>query len=370
MTPGHEPTSADRQRRIDFDVLAPLCLMSLVASIIAIALGIAANSHDDSSTATAAAATATPASSSTMSPHMPGMAHDTSTRAKPTGPVQDGTIKTLEPKLLADGTKVFTLDARNVHMNMGDGKVVDGMGYNGSIPGPTIDVQEGDHVRVVFTNKLDEATTVHWHGIDVPSDADGVPGLTQAAIKPGKSFTYEFDASPAGTHFYHTHGSGTHGQEAGQMSAGLAGALIIHRRHEVKADIDMPIILGGGLQGMYTINGGVFPHVKPLYVKTGQLVRLRMINAGSSAIHPMHVHGHQVTLDALDGNLVPPGMRMLRNTITVNPGETADLLFRAYNPGKWVIHCHDLNHVSGGMVMPFIYTDYKPGAKIGTATVQ
>jgi FtsP/CotA-like multicopper oxidase with cupredoxin domain len=278
-------------------------------------------------------------------------------------------VKTLRPQVTADGVKVFHLNARATRINLGDGKVIDGMGYDGMVPGPTIDVQEGDRVKIVFTNQLDEPTTVHWHGIDVPMEADGVPGLTQPAIQPGKQFTYEFTASPAGTHFYHTHGSGTHGDEAGQMNAGLAGALIIHRRQEVKADIDVPIVLGGGVQGMYTINGAVFPHTKPLTVKTGQLVRLRFINAGSSAIHPMHVHGHQVTLDALDGNLVPKGMRMLRNTITLNAGETADVLFRAYNPGKWVIHCHDLNHVSGGMVLPFIYSDYHKGSKTGTPQV-
>ena len=230
-------------------------------------------------------------------------------------------------------------------------------------------MNEGDKVKIVFTNKLDEATTVHWHGIDVPSDADGVPGLTQDPIKPGQTFTYEFAAKPAGTHFYHTHGSGTHGQEAGQMDAGLAGAIIIHPKDEVKADIDVPLILGGGSGGNYTLNGAVFPHTKGITVKTGQLVRLRMINAGSAAIHPMHVHGHQVTVDAIDGNPVPKAMRMLRNTVTVNPGETVDLLVRAYNPGKWVIHCHDLNHVSGGMAMPFIYSDYKKGATPGTPTV-
>lgn len=83
----------------------------------------------------------------------------------------------------------------------------------------------------------------------------------------------------------------------------------------------------------------------------------------------MHVHGHQTTLEAIDGNPVPKAMRMLRNTVTINPGETADLVFRAYNPGKWVIHCHDLNHVKGGMAMPVIYSDYQPGDEVGEPKV-
>jgi FtsP/CotA-like multicopper oxidase with cupredoxin domain len=351
------------------DISIPLSIAGLLLG--AIAFVIALNgAQDPESTAGAPIGSSSSKSTSTHTHAMSNAGSEANTKvsAKAAGPVEDGTLTTLKPKLV-DGVKVYTLEAKPTKINLGDGKIMDGMGYNGSVPGPTIEVNEGDHVKFVFTNHLKEATTVHWHGLDVPSEADGVPGLTQDPIKPGATFTYEFDAKPAGTHFYHTHGSGAHGQEAGQMDAGLAGAFIVHGRNEVKADIDVPLILGGGMQGMYTLNGGVFPHTKGLTVKTGQLVRLRMINAGSTAIHPMHVHGHQVTLDAIDGNPVPKAMRMLQNTITVDPGQTMDLLVRAYNPGKWVIHCHDLNHVSGGMAMPFIYSDYKPGATPGTPTV-
>ena len=366
MTP---PTQSPLNRPVPKrDISIPFSIAGLVLG--ALAFVVAMNGAQDPRSTDGApigSGSSKPAASS-HADHMHATSAKTPAKPKATGPVQDGTVKQLEPKIV-DGVKVFTLNAKPVSINLGDGKVMEGMGYDGMVPGPTIDVNEGDKVKIVFTNKLDEATTVHWHGIDVPSDADGVPGLTQDPIKPGQTFTYEFAAKPAGTHFYHTHGSGTHGQEAGQMDAGLAGAIIIHPKDEVKADIDVPLILGGGSGGNYTLNGAVFPHTKGITVKTGQLVRLRMINAGSAAIHPMHVHGHQVTVDAIDGNPVPKAMRMLRNTVTVNPGETVDLLVRAYNPGKWVIHCHDLNHVSGGMAMPFIYSDYKKGATPGTPTV-
>jgi FtsP/CotA-like multicopper oxidase with cupredoxin domain len=88
-------------------------------------------------------------------------------------------------------------------LDLGDGHTF--RGYNASMPGPEIRVGAGDTVRVAVQNELEEATTIHWHGLPVPNRMDGVPDVTQEPIPPGRSFTYEFVAYPAGTYVYHSH---------------------------------------------------------------------------------------------------------------------------------------------------------------------
>jgi FtsP/CotA-like multicopper oxidase with cupredoxin domain len=222
---------------------------------------------------------------------------------------------------------------------------------------------------------------VHWHGVDVPFEQDGIPGVTQKAIKPGETFSYEFTALPSGTRLYHTHGSDP-GTEARQIDMGLAGPLIIEPKKQAAVDVDHTLVLdewavepdglnvammrGAGHAAhtagfnIFTINGRAMPDFEPIEVKQGQRVRLRLINAGSSAIHPMHLHGHQFTVTALDGNPVPVSARQKRNVITLASGETADIEFVAQNPGAWMLHCHELHHADGGMMTLLKYEGYEP----------
>jgi FtsP/CotA-like multicopper oxidase with cupredoxin domain len=81
--------------------------------------------------------------------------------------------------------------------------------YEGIVPGPELRVRQGQAVRITVANKLNEDTTVHWHGIRLPNAMDGVPGLTQKPIKPGESFLYEFTPPDAGTFWYHPHANET-----------------------------------------------------------------------------------------------------------------------------------------------------------------
>jgi FtsP/CotA-like multicopper oxidase with cupredoxin domain len=136
------------------------------------------------------------------------------------------------PKLrwtMQNGVKVFHLTAEVVKQEflpaspMGPAKVVDAWGYNGSVPGPTIEVNEGDRVRITFQNNLPEGTTVHWHGLEVPLAMDGMPFISQPIIEPGKTYTYEFTLHQNGTFFYHSHG-------AMQEMMGMIGLFIIHPR--------------------------------------------------------------------------------------------------------------------------------------------
>ena len=291
------------------------------------------------------------------------------------------------PHRMEDGVKVFDLQARPVRWEYREGQSVAAWGYEQQVPGPAIRVTEGDRVRVEFTNRLPEPTTVHWHGVNVPFDQDGVPGITQAPIAPGDKYVYEFTATPAGTRMYHTHGS-TMRDEARQLDMGLSGALIIEPRHQANPPaVDQTLVLdewaveeGGRNAAMvsgaghavhtagfnvFTINGRAAPDFEPIMVKQGQTVRLRMINVGSSATHPMHLHGHQFTVTALDGNSVPLSARQLRNVITLAPGETADVEFVADNPGVWMLHCHELHHADAGMMTLLQYEGFKPTGEAG-----
>lgn len=307
----------------------------------------------------------------------------------------------LEPTI-KNCVKEFRLTADPIRREYAEGKTILAWGYNSQIPGPEIRVSEGDKVRVVFTNNLPKATTIHWHGIDVRNDQDGVPGVTQKAIQPGETYIYEFIAKPAGTRMYHTHGGMAMGDEAQQLDMGLSGAFIIEPAGYQKPDkeytlvldewqtmpmieanmrhsfpflrqalahmedndhtnmMNMSMMISRDHQHMmdynlFTINGRSFPDTEPIKVKNGERVRLRLINAGISTIHPMHLHGHQFKIVAVDGNAVPATAQLTRNTITVHPGETYDIEFVANNPGTWLFHCHELHHADGGMIMPVVY---------------
>lgn len=260
-----------------------------------------------------------------------------------------------------DGVKVFNLTAQEFMWDYGNGEPIRSWGYNMQLPGPEIRVVEGDRVRVHVNNELPVATTVHWHGIDLNNRMDGVPGYTQPAIAPGERFTYEFTAYPAGTRFYHTHGS-HHGDEAVQLDRGLAGAFVVLPRDYQAPDIDVSWVLTERIQhGLFPINGAVYPETEFIRVNTGDRVRVRLINAGSATFHPMHLHGHQFRVVSTDGNPVPLAAQLTRNTLPVLPGETYDIEFVADNPGLWLFHCHELNHAAGGMISAVIYNDFIGG---------
>ena len=267
-------------------------------------------------------------------------------------------------------TWVFALDARPVRWEIAPGTAVTAWSYNGIVPGPEIRVPDGQHVRIVVANHLPEATTVHWHGIDVPNAMDGVAGLTQDPIEPGASFTYEFTARPAGTDsgvggtfLYHSHTD-----EDRQVAVGLAGAFIIDPRpgsDTPRYDVERTILLQewnvtggqtrpamammGLLPNWFTIGGKAYPATQPITVTTGQRVLLRVIGAGQFE-HPMHLHGTTFRVVAVDGHPVPSPIE--RDVQIVGSGERYDLAFTAPAPGKWLLHCHIAHHMTNDGTAP------------------
>ncbi|MEO8199415.1 MAG: copper oxidase [Gemmatimonadota bacterium] len=258
----------------------------------------------------------------------------------------------LAPRLVG-GVKVFDITARKIQWEVEPGRMVEAWAYNDQVPGPQIRVRQGDRVRMIVKNELEESTSVHFHGVELANDQDGVPFLTQPPIKPGETFTYEFTVPNAGSHMYHSHHN-----SATQVGRGLLGAFIVEptdKRNEPKVDLDYVMVLNDGFLG-FTLNGKSFPATEPVVAKLGQTVRIRYMNEGMM-IHPMHLHGMHMTVIAKDGWDQPAPWKC--DTLNIAPGERWDVIVKATNPGVWAFHCHILPHAESehgmlGMVTAFI----------------
>lgn len=246
---------------------------------------------------------------------------------------------------MENGVRVFEVVCKDVQWEVTPGEKQPAHAYNGIVPGPEIRVVEGEPVRVIVKNEMDQSTSVHWHGQRVANAMDGVPFITQPPIKPGETFTYEFTPGPFGSHMYHSHHNATE-----QVGGGMLGALIVEpkdKSQEPAFDIDYTLIMNDMLGG-FTINGKGFPATAPITAKAGQRVRIRFMNEGQMA-HPFHIHGLTYEVFARDGYILPQPFRC--DTINVAPGERWDAIVVADNPGVWAFHCHILSHVEGSKGM-------------------
>lgn len=258
----------------------------------------------------------------------------------------------LEPTIV-DGVKVFNLTCKEIQWDTGGGALANAMAYNGTVPGPEIRVKEGDAVRVVVKNEMTQSTSVHYHGVLLPNNMDGVPYITQPPIKPGETFTYEFTARNPGSHMYHSHHNATE-----QVTRGLLGPFIIEPKdtaREPAVDSDYTIILSDGPMG-FTLNGKGFPYTQPIVAKLGEQVRIRYMNEGLM-IHPMHLHGLEQLVFAQDGWNLPQAY--FCDTLNIAPGQRFDVLVSCHTPGAWAFHCHILSHAESahgmfGMVTALI----------------
>jgi len=258
----------------------------------------------------------------------------------------------MKPRI-ENGVKIFDLTAKKIRWETQPGQTVEAWAYNEQIPGPQIRVREGDRVRLNLRNELSESTAVHFHGLEVPIDQDGVPFITQPPIKPGTSYTYEFTVPNAGSHMYHSHHNA-----AQQVGLGLLGAFIVEPKNPLpieKVDVDYVLIMNDGAHG-YTFNGKSFPATEPVVAKLGQKLRVRFMNEGMM-IHPMHLHGMHMTVIAKDGWMQPAPWKC--DTLNVAPGERWDVIVNCNNPGTWAFHCHILPHAESshgmfGMVTALI----------------
>jgi FtsP/CotA-like multicopper oxidase with cupredoxin domain len=258
----------------------------------------------------------------------------------------------MEPRL-ENGVKVFEVTCTQGPWETEPGKPVEAMMYNGMVPGPEIRVTEGDQVRVICHNEMDQSTSIHFHGVLLANNMDGVPYITQDPIRKGESFTYEFTARNPGSHMYHSHHNA-----AEQVTKGLMGAFIIEpldKTSEPAVDADYTMVLNDSGVGL-TINGKGFPHTQPIIAQLGQTIRVRYMNEGL-LIHPMHLHGIPQTVFAKDGWPLP--MPYKCDTLNIAPGERWDVTIVCDEPGVWAYHCHILTHAESahgmfGMVTALI----------------
>jgi uncharacterized cupredoxin-like copper-binding protein len=258
----------------------------------------------------------------------------------------------LEPEIQPDGTLQWELTASVIEWETEPGTVVEAYAYNGMVPGPQLRAEVGDRVRIILHNELPEPTTIHSHGLFVPPDMDGVPVISQPAVMPGESFTYEYTIRNAGSHMYHSHFMAEH-----QVPMGLLGAFVITDPNatEPAVDQDIAMILNDGPLG-FTINGKGFPATEPLVATQGEKIRIRYMNEGLQ-IHPMHLHGMPQLVVAKDGWTLP--QPHFEDTVLVAPGERIDVIVDATELGVWAFHCHVLTHAEGpegmfGMVTALI----------------
>ena len=293
-----------------------------------------------------------------------GMAHPAAAQSPAGSRTGAGVLPVVAPDLAKlpferDGNvKVFTLTAEVVKQEVLPGKVFNLWGYNGSAPGPVIEVMEGDRVRIVFENRLPEPTTVHWHGLEVPIGMDGVPNISQPNVEPGGRFTYEFTLHQHGTFFYHSHG-------AMQEMMGMLGLFIIHPKTPYAPPVqkDYALVLQeyavlpnnptpNSLSmefNFLTFNGKAAPATTPLLVKLGERVRLRLVNIGMDH-HPIHLHGMQFEVTGTEAGRIPDRVWHPQNTVLVGVAQARDIEFTAKFPGDWMLHCHLPHHMMNQMV--------------------
>ena len=287
----------------------------------------------------------------------------------------------------APEVREFMLTAEEIDWEIMPGTTIRAWAYNGQMPGPEIRIREGDLVRITLRNELPVGTTIHWHGVNLPPEMDGPVGLNQAAVEPGQEFVYEFVATPAGTRWYHSHADPT-----AQIALGLYGSFIVEPREprqtydrdytyilnewdlELTPDVAMGTepwgpgdqMLRGGELGtdLFLMNGHAHESIPQMRLAEGERVLIRLINAGNLP-HAIHTHGHSFKIVATDGNDVPEGMALVKDTVLIGPGERYDLELDGNNPGVWMFHCHMENHAANGMMSLIQYDGAVPTGPVG-----
>ena len=334
--------------------------------------------------ATLLGAAAVPKTSLAAVPEAPMMT-DASTRAplhppngRPYNPVVTLNGWTL-PWRMNNGVKEFHLVAEPVVREMAPGMKAHLWGYNGQSPGPTIEVVEGDRVRIFVTNKLPEHTTIHWHGQRVPNGMDGVGGLTQPQIPVGKTFVYDFVARRPGTFMYHPHAD-----EMTQMAMGMMGFWVTHPKtqnplidpvdrdfcfllnaYDINPGSFTPKIMTMLDFNLWSFNSRIFPGIDPLVVRKNDRVRIRVGNL-TMTNHPIHLHGHEFQVTGTDGGPTPKSARWPEVTTDIAVGQMRQVEFVADEEGDWALHCHKSHHTMNAMghdVPTMIGVDHRDVAK-------
>jgi FtsP/CotA-like multicopper oxidase with cupredoxin domain len=322
--------------------------------------------------------------------------HDMSTMNKVEEKETPSEVVTSSKKIITDNE--FTITAKEEILQINENVTLPVWTFEGSVPGSEIRVQEGEELTIHLKNELPEPVTIHWHGVPVPNNMDGIPGVTMNAVQPGETFTYNFTAEDPGTYWYHSHQDGVN-----QVDKGLYGSFIVEPKNaeeiydkdyvlmldewmsEENTSMDMSSMDHSGMNmesseeydgmsghqedshssemehdmsmyDLFTINGKSGSSVEPLLVEKGDKVRLRFINAGFMS-HKIHVHGHDIKVISSDGQDIENPDSFKDHLISIAPGERYDVVFEAGNEGQWYIECHGDMEGTQGMKALIQYND-------------
>ncbi|WP_394252892.1 multicopper oxidase domain-containing protein [Vibrio profundi] len=246
------------------------------------------------------------------------------------------------------GRYVYDLTAEPASAEIVPGFSTNVLGFNGQIPAPTIRCRQGEKVTIRFTNRLNEPTTIHWHGLRIPIGMDGVPFLSQPPIMPGETFIYEFTPPDAGTFWYHPHVN-----SIVQLGMGLVGVIIVEESTPVIFDEEHELVLKHwhldqqgnwkdlmiprysarmGTPGEWGAVNGV--HHPQYELKARATTRLRIANVDNTITYPIAVEGAEAWIVAIDGN--PVATPRLLTQHKIGPGMRVDLALIAPEPGSVV----------------------------------
>ena len=281
-----------------------------------------------------------------------------------------------------------TLAARPYRYPRVTGANFTGLAYNGRVPGPLLRVRYGQTFRARFINHSGGLSTIHWHGMILPNAMDGVPYVTQAPVPDGGEFIYTYQPDPPGLRWYHSH-------VGGQDALGLFGAFLVEDPREPRADVEAVLVLHdvpdmrslwsavagkskammnvppglngdgmralpamsgmrpmGGMGGMsdamksmpmgdevqylsHCLSGAAYPRTRPLIVKVGQTVRLRILNASPTLTHYVRLAGHKLRVTHSDGNPLPRAVTV--DALRIGVAERYDAWFEVTRPGAWLL---------------------------------
>lgn len=291
----------------------------------------------------------------------------------------------------------FTLTAKESMLHLDDNTMRNAWTYNGTVPGPQLRVKQGETIEILLKNELPEPVTIHWHGLPVPNNMDGIPGVTQNAVKPGESFTYKFSVDVPGTYWYHSHQNGVV-----QVDKGLYGSLVVEPKDAQPVDKDFTLVVdewtedegmshgGDGGHGMmnmggmdmskmdmsnmempmsdakmmammytiFSVNGKTGEAIQPLSVKEGEKVRIRLVNAGFLS-HQLNLQGHEFKIVATDGQPINNPPLVNGQLLNIAPGERYDIEFVANNPGSWLLEERSKNPGAKTLTVPIVYEGFE-----------
>lgn len=246
------------------------------------------------------------------------------------------------------GQYIYDITAEPSTAELVPGFNTDVLAFNGSIPAPVIRCRQGEKVIIRFTNKLSEPTTIHWHGLRIPIEMDGVPFLSQQPIMPGETFVYEFTPPDAGTFWYHPHMNSVK-----QLGMGLVGLIVVEEAEPVQFDEEHEVVLKHwhldklgqwknlmvprlsarmGTPGEWSSVNGVH---EPVYtLKQNATTRLRIANVDNTITYPIAIEGAEAWVIAIDGNPVKTPYKLTQHKI--GPGMRLDIGLIAPKVGKRV----------------------------------